>query len=179
MPPTSWPPAVRAAVEEYMQSLTETPAVTLDQEAAELVLSDVIEQLAGRAAADEWDWVACFCEIGGLHDIFAIFEHAGGQDTHRGLLVRGLLAFEAVGVALGNAAVLDVVCRTPSIVRLFVLKFDAMPSRLTCAALRTLAVVALHNMSGHVAAIAAIHGKSHSPTWRPGRAWHAALGGPG
>ena len=103
-------PATVAAVEDFLAAMSEIPAVAMDQDTAEVVLADVVDTLADKARDAEWGWVDCFCARGGMADIFAIFQLAGGSaDERHGLLVRGALAFEAAQIALGHATVLDTV----------------------------------------------------------------------
>ena len=155
-------PATVASVEEFLSAMSDIPAVAMDQDTAELTLSDIVETLSTHAEDGDWGWVVYFCRAGGLASTFSIFEDAGGNDQQYGILVRGVLAFEAAQVALGDKRALDVVANSPLIVRLFVLKFESMPQKVVCAALRTLAVIALHNMKGHINVITSIHGRDPS-----------------
>ena len=93
-----------------------------------------------------------------MSDIFAIAEEAGGEDRQRGSLVRGLLAYEVAGIALGNPLVLDLISSKSHLVKEFVPKYDKVHSKLISASLRTLCHIALHSVRGHFAVIAAIQG---------------------
>ena len=156
-------PATVASVEDYLSAMSDIPAVAMDQASAELTLTDIVDTLSSRAEDGEWDWIRYFCKSKGIQTIFAIFHDAGEEDLHHGLLIRGVLAFEAAQIALGHKVTLDIIARTPSIVQLFVLEFEAMPSKVISAALRTLSVIAMHSIDGFATVIATMHGERSSP----------------
>lgn len=151
-------PQIALSVTEFLENIRDVPSDELSQSEAESTLVDIAEQITSKSEAEAWSWISCFCEEGGMSDVFEIAQDAGGEDHKRGALVRGLLAFEVVGVALGNASVLDVVSLKSHIVKEFVLKYDRVHARLVSASLRTLCRVALHSVRGHFAVIAAIQG---------------------
>ena len=71
----------------------------------------------------------------GISDIFAIAEDSGGEDQQRGSLVRCLLAYEIVGIALGSSDVLEVVCSTPTMLRDLVPKYEKVHHRVISGAI--------------------------------------------
>ena len=117
-------PATVASVEEFLSAMSDIPAVAMDQDTAELTLSDIVETLSTHAEDGDWDWVV---SSAGRWPRQPFSLRMLGEMTSSMASVRGVLAFEAAQVALGDKRALDVVANSPLIVRLFVLKFESMP----------------------------------------------------
>jgi hypothetical protein len=146
-------PQVINQVSEFLDNLHSLPPDELSQNEAETTLVDIAQVMVEKSQRDQWEWIACFCQEGGMSDVFAIADEAGGEDCQRGSLIRGLLAFEVVGIALGHTSVLDLVSSRSSIVKEFVPKYDKVHPKLISASLRTLCHIALHSVQGHFTVI--------------------------
>ena len=93
MSSSQYTPEVINTVSEFLDNLQTLLPHELSQSEAETTLVDLAQLIVGKTEDNDWEWIACFCEEGGLSDIFAIANEAGGEDRVRGSLVRGLLAF--------------------------------------------------------------------------------------